>query len=117
VFEGYRAGALVATVKRGASTSAGLRVTPDTLELFEGDTYDVCRVVMEHVDQFGMVLPYSTEAVKITVSGAGELIGPELLPLVGGSSAFWVKTTGEGEIAVSVDSSRFGTQELKLTVT
>ncbi len=116
VFEGYRAGALVATVKRGASTSAGLRITPDTLSLTEGDTYDVCRVVIEHIDQFGMVLPYSTEAVRVTLSGAGELIGPELLPLVGGSTAFWVKTTGVGEIAVVIESERFGKQELKLSV-
>jgi beta-galactosidase len=116
VFEGYRAGALAATVKRGASASAGLRITPDTLTLTEADTYDVCHVVIEHVDQFGMVLPYSTEAVRVTLSGAGELIGPELLPLVGGSTAFWVKTTGVGEIAVVIESERFGKQELKLSV-
>jgi beta-galactosidase len=104
------------SVKRGASVSAELRVTPDTLTLVEGDTYDVCRVVLEHIDQFGMVLPYSTEAVRVLVSGAGERIGPELIPLVGGSSAFWVKTTGEGEILVSIESPRFGKQELHLSV-
>ncbi len=116
VFEGCNNTDPVARVTRGASASAGLRVTPDTLELTEGDTYDVCRIVIEHVDQFGMVLPYSTEAVKAAVSGAGERIGPELIPLVGGSSAFWVKTTGVGEIAVAIESERFGKQELKLTV-
>ncbi len=116
VFEGYRAGALAATVKRGASASAGLRVTPDTLTLTEGDTYDVCRVVVEHVDQFGMVLPYSTEAVRVTLSGAGELIGPKLLTLTGGSTAFWVKTTGVGMIAIKIESQHVEAQELKLSV-
>jgi len=116
VFEGYRNGVRVAVVKRGASAGVALRVTPDCTELVEVDTYDVCRVVLEHVDQFGMVLPYSTEAVRVTVSGAGERIGPELIPLTGGATAFWVKTTGKGEITIRVESPRYGTQEQKLTV-
>ena len=107
----------VARVTRGAAASAGLKITPDTLALVEGDTYDVCRIVMEHVDSFGMVLPYSAETVQVSVSGAGERIGPACIPLVGGSSAVWVKTTGVGEIAVAVESERFGRQEIKLTVT
>ncbi len=114
-FEGYKDGASAVTVKRGASAGVGLRIIPDTQTLTEGDTYDVCRVVVEHIDQFGMVLPYSTEAVKVTVSGAGERIGPELLPLIGGSTAFWVKTTGTGEILVCVESPRYGKQEIKLS--
>ncbi|NLI54546.1 MAG: glycoside hydrolase family 2 protein [Clostridiales bacterium] len=116
-FEGYVGDRLAATVLRGASTTAGLNVTPDTLQLVEGDTYDVCRVAMEHVDPFGMTLPYSAEAVRVTVSGAGERIGPELIPLVGGSAAFWVKSAGAGEILVAVESERFGRQELTLRVT
>ncbi len=116
LFEGYIKDELVCSAKRGASASAGLRLTPDTLELVEGDTYDVCRVAVEHIDCFGAVMPYSAEAVRVSVSGAGERIGPELLPLQGGSAAFWVKTTGEGEIRVTVESGRFGRQELMLHV-
>ncbi|MDD4311343.1 MAG: glycoside hydrolase family 2 TIM barrel-domain containing protein, partial [Eubacteriales bacterium] len=116
LFEGYRGDTLVSSIRRGASFTAGLKLTPDTLELIEGDTYDVCRVVMEHIDQFGAVMTYSSEAVRVRVSGAGERIGPELVSLLGGSSAFWVKTTREGEILVSVESERFGRQELTLRV-
>ena len=68
------------------------------------------------MDQFGAVMPYSVEAVRVLVIGAGERIGPELVSLTGGSTAFWVKTTGEGEILVSVESERFGKQTLRLTV-
>ena len=116
VFEGYCAGKIVARAVRGASVSTALRITPDTLSLVEGDTYDVCRVVIEHLDQFGDVLPYSAEVARVNVTGAGERIGPELLQLMGGSTAFWVKTTGTGEILVTVESARFEPQELKLTV-
>ena len=116
LFEGYQAGKLVASVKRGAAASAGLRITPQTEVLYEGDTYDVCRVVVEHLDAFGAVMPYSNEVVRVLVTGAGERIGPEHITLTGGSTAFWIKTTREGEIVVSVESERFGTQSLLLTV-
>ena len=116
LFEGYRDDQLVASAKRGAAASAGLRITPQTDVLFEGDTYDVSRVVVEHLDTFGAVMPYSNEVVRVLVTGAGERIGPEQIALTGGSMAFWVKTTGEGEILVSVESERFGKQTLRLTV-
>ncbi|MEZ4508448.1 MAG: hypothetical protein R2912_01055 [Eubacteriales bacterium] len=116
-FEGYIGDRLAATVQRGMTHETKLKVTPQTLTLIERDTYDVCRITVEHIDQFGALMPYSNEAVRITVSGAGERIGPELLPLTGGSAAFWVKSTGEGEIHVIIESSRAEKHELKLTVT
>ncbi len=116
VFEGCVSGKAVLQAKRGASVSAGLRITPETWSLVEGDTYDVCRIAIEHVDQFGMVLPYTAEAVRVRVSGSGERIGPELIPLVGGSTAVWVKTSGAGEILVSIESSRFAAQQIRLSV-
>lgn len=116
LFEGCVAGKAVLSAKRGDSVSAGLRVTPDTRSLVERSTYDVCRIAIEHVDQFGMTLPYSAEVVRVSVSGAGERIGPELVPLIGASSAVWVKTTGVGEIRVRIESPRFDAQELTLHV-
>lgn len=113
-FEGYIGDRLVASVKKGSAASAGLRITPDAGTLVEGDTYDVCRVVVEHVDAHGNVMRYSNEAVRVSVVGAGSLIGPDALALAGGSVAFWVSSEGAGEIRVTVDSPRFGLQELRL---
>jgi len=115
-FEGYRGETKVISVKRGASASAALKLAADSQTLVEGDTYDVCRVTMEHVDALGAVMTYSSEAVRVQVSGAGERIGPELVSLLGGSAAFWVRSTAEGEILVSVESERFGKQVLRLNV-
>ncbi len=117
LFEGYIGERLVASVRRGMAHETKLKVTPQTLTLIERDTYDVCRIAVEHIDQFGAVMPYSTETIRVTVSGAGERIGQEMVPLTGGSAAFWVKSTGEGEIHVSIESSRAEKHELKLTVT
>lgn len=116
VFEGCVDGVPKVVVKRGASVSKQLRVTPQTRALVERDTYDVCRITLEHIDQFGMVLPYSAEIARVVVSGAGERIGPELIPLIGGSSAVWVKTCGVGEIIVTIESPRFETQVITLHV-
>ena len=117
LFEGCVSGRAVLSAKRGAAASAGLRVIPDTLTLVEGDTYDVCRIALKHVDSFGMTLPYSAEVVRVSVTGAGERIGPEFIPLAGGSSAVWVKSSGIGQIKVRFESPRFETQELILNVT
>ena len=41
--------------------------------------------------------------------GAGELIGPGQLSLIGGQTAFWVKTRGDaGQIHVTASCPRFG---------
>jgi beta-galactosidase len=55
--------------------------------------------------------------VRVTISGAGERIGPELIPITGGATAFWVKSTRRGEVTISVESPRYGKQVQKLTVT
>ena len=54
------------------------------------------------------------KTVRVSVVGAGSLIGPDALALAGGSVAFWVSSEGAGEIRVTVDSPRFGLQELRL---
>jgi beta-galactosidase len=116
-FVGYIGDQVVARSTKGPAESCGLLVEPDTLTLSEGDTYDVARVVLKHVDQHGNTLTYSSEIVHLEVQGAGEIIGPKQLPLMGGSAAFWVKTTGEADpLTVKVHSNRFGTRELTFRV-
>lgn len=116
VFEGYIGGELAVTCAKSPAASGGLRVRSDSEVLVEEDTYDVCRVVIEHVDTLGNVMKYSNEVVQLGIEGAGEIIGPSCLALTGGSTAFWVKSAGEGEIKLTISSQRFGAQELWLTV-
>ena len=47
------------------------------------------------VDENGNLLPYSNEAVRLTIEGPIELIGPDIFALRGGMAGFYVKTTGE----------------------
>lgn len=116
VFEGYIGERLAATCRKSPVGSGGLRIRPDSDTLMEDETYDVCRVVIEHVDTLGNVMRYSNEVVEIDIEGAGVIIGPNQIALTGGSTAFWVKSAGEGEIRLTVTSPRFGAQELRLSV-
>lgn len=113
-FEGLVGGEVVASVVHGPTSSDRLDVVAETTELVEEETYDVCRVVVRHLDRRGQVLPYSAEAVRVAVAGAAELIGPALLPLAGGSAGFWIRSAGTGPIQVSVASDRLGEQVLQL---
>ncbi|NMA83392.1 MAG: glycoside hydrolase family 2 protein [Epulopiscium sp.] len=78
---------------------------------------DVTRVVVKALDQHGNLMPFLTNPMVVKVEGAGELIGPNHLALIGGSIAFWVQTTGDkGNIQIQVASERFATQEITIKV-
>jgi beta-galactosidase len=67
------------------------------------------RLMVRALDQAGHKLPFFGEPVTIKVSGAGRLIGPDIVPLRAGSTGFWVQATGSGAISVSVSNDRLGT--------
>ncbi|MCX8129456.1 MAG: glycoside hydrolase family 2 protein [Clostridia bacterium] len=107
-FEGYIDHKAVIKVKKGPFSSGDLLVVPDKDGLFEDETYDVCRVVIKHTDESGNTLTYSNEAVSLEIEGEGEIIGPKNIALIGGSRAFWVKSTGKkGNVKVTIRSDRF----------
>ena len=90
-----------------------LEVVPDTTEL--GAFGDTTRVMVRALDQSGKKLPFFSEPVSITVSGAAERLGPGLVPLRAGSTGFWLRSTGAGPITVTVTSERLGRAEATLS--
>lgn len=116
-FEGYKDGELVKTVVKTASTQAKLEVRADAVQLAEGDTYDVTRVVLKAVDQNGNRLPFCSEPVTLTASGAVEIIGPRSVSLIGGDVAFWVRTCSrEGVGKVTVTTPNMGEYSVEFQV-
>ena len=70
------------------------------------------------LDQAGNKLPFLLDPVEIDVGGAATLSGPSLVPLRGGTTGFWIESTGRsGPIDVNVTSPRFGTTTLHLSAT
>ncbi|PNQ82301.1 glycoside hydrolase family 2 protein [Paenibacillus sp. F4] len=94
-----------------------LRVAADDMVLEAGD-WDVTRVVVDALDEYGNALPFYADPVSVEVEGVGQLIGPSSLSLIGGRIAFWIRTKGEaGNIRVKVSTpSRFSPQELSIDV-
>jgi beta-galactosidase len=91
--------------------ATSLQVEPDATTI---GAYESTRVMVRALDQIGNKLPFFPEPVAISVTGAGRLIGPSLVPLRAGSTGFWVQGTGKGAITVTVSSDRLGTQTLIL---
>ena len=53
--------------------------------------------------------------VHVRVTGAAKLLGPDLLTLKGGTTGFWLETTGAvGDISLCVSTRRMDEQRLTL---
>jgi len=107
-FEAYIDKKLVATKIVGTSYKNDLHAKVDDTELTETDTYQTTRIVVKHLDKHLNTLHYSNEVISVKVKGPLELIGPSNLALLGGSTGFYLKTTGElGEATITISSNHF----------
>jgi len=109
VFTGYIGGKKVAEQRFVADPVATtLEVVADSGTI-EAKGRDSVRVIVRALDQAGNKLPFLMEPVEIAVGGPGKRIGPALVPLRGGSTGFWIESTGDaGEITVAVTCPRLG---------
>lgn len=112
---GYLKGEEVARVRFAGGavpTELFVRADEDTLP---AATKDQVRVVVRALDQVGNLLPFLDEPVTVEIAGPAKLLGPSTIVLTGGSTGFWLESTGEtGEIAVTVTSPRFKAKTLTL---
>ena len=114
-FEGYKDGKLVKTIVKSAVTGLHLEVKADSTVLKEDDTYDATRIEILALDQNGNRAPFADSAVKVSIKGPAEIIGPKEFPLVGGDRAFWIRTVGKkGDITVTVNAENIGKAKLDL---
>lgn len=93
-----------------------LYVFTDDFEL-DASQKDATRTVVKILDQYGNVLPFIDEIIKIEVKGPGKLQGPSEVVVKGGALAFWVETINEpGEINITIKSRSLGEKNVKLKV-
>ncbi|MBR2381480.1 MAG: glycoside hydrolase family 2 protein [Clostridia bacterium] len=105
-FEAIKGGKVVKTVTKTPMTKMHIEIDAPNTVLSEKTSYDVGVVRIRATDENGNLLPYSNEAIKLTVDGPLELIGPDMISLRGGMSAFYVKTIGQkGRARVTVSCS------------
>lgn len=116
-FDAIKDGKVVKTVPKTQMEKMSLKIEASHTNLHEGASYDVSAVRICAVDENGNLLPYSNEAIKLTVEGPIELIGPDIISLRGGMSGFYVKTTGEkGKAKVNISCPRVEDQIVEFEI-
>ena len=86
------------------SAKLHLEVKPSATTLKEGNTYDMAAVRVRILDENGNPAPYAQMAVKFTVEGSLELVGPDVATAEGGMTGTYVKTNfqkGQAKLTVS----------------
>jgi len=93
-----------------------LTATKDTLQ--NADTYDVVRVSLEAVDEYGNHCPYADDAVSFETTGPLSVIGPKEAALVGGSLSCYLRsmTVGKEENGTLRVKTTTGTTVLKFRI-
>ncbi|MBP1883993.1 glycoside hydrolase family 2 protein [Sinorhizobium mexicanum] len=116
-FTGFIAGKPVVTLHMVADpVPTTLEVEADS-ETLHAEDRDSVRVIVRALDQVGNILPFLNDAVDIAVEGPARLIGPDRIVFQGGSTGFWLESTGKtGEVVVTVTSARLGSAKLELSV-
>ncbi|MCR5640078.1 MAG: glycoside hydrolase family 2 protein [Lachnospiraceae bacterium] len=105
-FEAIKDGKVVKTVVKNPMTTPHMEVKVSHTTLVEDQTYDVASIRMKACDEYGNVLPYFQEAIRVEASGMVGVIGPRTIPFRGGMAGLYVKTLGalgEGKIKLSAE--------------
>lgn len=105
-FDAIKNGKVVKTVTKTPMNKMKLEFDAPNTILSEKTSYDVGVVRIRAIDENGNLLPYCNEAIKINIDGPLEVIGPDMISLRGGMSAFYVRTVAEkGKAMVTISCS------------
>lgn len=94
-------------------------ISQTDFRLKEGEGFQVCRIQLMAIREgFSMRLPYLFESFKLQVEGSMERYGtPELVTMVGGGAAIYLRTRHQGPAKAVLSSERFGVTEIEFNVT
>lgn len=116
-FDGLKNGEVVASVIRRPNTKLHLDVKVSHTELREGNTYDMAAVRIRVLDEFGNLVPYAQLPVKLCLTGAAELVGPDVVTAEGGMCGTYVRTIGQpGKAVLTVTTDQTEPVMVEFTV-
>ena len=116
-FDAVKDGEVVASVTKCPSCKLHLEVKPSHTALTEGATYDMAAVRIRILDEYGNVAPYAQLPLRLTLTGAAELVGPDVVVAEGGMGGAYVKTIGRsGTATLTVAAGGVESAEIRFTV-
>ena len=101
-FKGFIKDKQVIEKEIGPSKVFDLKVETKTTTLQAEETYDVARIKVSHVDEYGSLMFYSQRIINIQTEGPIKLIGPENQTLLGGQLSIYIKSEGKGTAKVKL---------------
>ena len=98
-FDAIKDGKVVRSLIKTPMKKAALAIQASATCLIEDITYDVIELRVRAVDEYGNQLYYMQEALSVTTEGPVEVIGPATVPLRGGATGIYIKSTGRSGMA------------------
>ena len=106
-FAAKRGGETIATAVRTPGSVLHLEARASKQLLEEGDTYDACAVRIRVLDENNNPAPYAALPLKLSLTGAAELIGPDTVTAEGGMTGTYLRTAGRsGTATLRISSPR-----------
>ena len=116
-FEAVKDGKVVRCVTKTTMNKPGLAVEVSSRILEEKNSYDVAAIRIRAVDENQNILHYCSEPLELAVEGPIELIGPRMVPLRGGMTGTYVKTTGKsGKGILTISNPQLGEVKIEFEV-
>lgn len=129
-FEGIINGRVAATVIKEPVNKTKFKVNVSSSKLIHGETYDVARIEVVAVDANDNRISHFNDCLTVSCDGGLEVVGPSVISLVGGATAFYVRTKGGrkqsnvkivtqsmGEFNISLSVVRKSSKELNVSKT
>ncbi len=101
-------GEVVASCTLGPSARLHLEVTPSSVRLTEGDTYDMASVRIRILDENGNPASYAQLPVRLALEGDAKLVGPAVVTAEGGMTGTYLRTVGragQAKLTISTDQT------------
>ena len=116
-FDAMKADQVVKSVTCCPSAKLHLEVTPSATVLEEKQSYDMASVRIRILDEFGNIAPYAQLPVKLTLEGAAELVGPDVVTAEGGMTGTYIRTIGHsGTAKLTVSAAQTEPITIKFTI-
>ena len=105
-FDAVKGGKTIASATKCPSAKLHLEAKASHTALTEGEVYDMAAVRIRLLDEYGNLVPYALLPLSLSAAGEGEIVGPSVVTLEGGSTGTYIRTTGkEGTAELTISAA------------